>query len=208
MVRAEGRPGAVGHGHHRPEAGIRRIQRTQRQLRLHRRRAQRLPGRHPPDRPARARRRRSGRSPANRQPALSGHFAVVLDNEVKTRPIINFSQNPDGIDGRTGAQISGGFTSPQEAQDLATILQIGALPINLKLISQTQVSATLGSQALDAGIKAGVIGLALVILFLLLYYRFLGLIASVALGAYGVIFFALIKLIPITMTLPGIAGWC
>jgi SecD/SecF fusion protein len=137
---------------------------------------------------------------------LSGHFAVVLDNEVKTRPIINFAENPDGIDGRTGAQISGGFRSIQEAQDLATILQIGALPINLKLISQTQVSATLGSQALDAGIKAGVIGLALVILFLLVFYRFLGLVAAVALGAYGVIFFALIKLIPITLTLPGIAG--
>jgi SecD/SecF fusion protein len=138
--------------------------------------------------------------------ALSGHFAAVLDNEVKTRPIINFAQNPDGIDGRTGAQISGGFTSIGEAQEIATFLQIGALPINLKLISQTQVSATLGSQALHAGIKAGVIGLALVVLFLLLFYRVLGLIAALALGAYGVIFFALIKLIPITLTLPGIAG--
>jgi SecD/SecF fusion protein len=137
---------------------------------------------------------------------LSGHFAVVLDNEVKTRPIINFAQNPDGIDGRTGAQISGGFNSPQEAQDLAAILQIGALPINLKLISQTQVSATLGTQALHDGLKAGAIGLALVVLFLLFFYRFLGLIAALALGAYGVIFFALIKLIPITLTLPGIAG--
>jgi SecD/SecF fusion protein len=138
--------------------------------------------------------------------ALSGHFAVVLDNEVKTRPIIDFSQNPDGIDGRTGAQISGGFSGPEEAQELATTLQIGALPINLKLISQTQVSATLGTQALHAGIKAGIIGLALVVIFLLFYYRFLGLIASIALGAYGLIFFALIKLIPITLTLPGIAG--
>jgi len=138
--------------------------------------------------------------------ALSGHFAVILDNEVKTRPIINFAENPDGIDGRTGAQISGGFNSIQDAQDLATTLQIGALPINLKLISETQVSATLGSQALHDGIKAGIIGLSLVVIFLLLYYRFLGLIASVALGAYGVIFFALIKLIPITLTLPGIAG--
>src|SRR4051812_20981322 len=138
--------------------------------------------------------------------ALSGHFAVVLDNEVKTRPIINFAENPDGIDGRTGAQISGGFSSVTDAQDLATTLQIGALPINLKLISETQVSATLGSQALHEGIKAGIIGLSLVIIFLLLYYRFLGLIASIALGAYGVIFFALIKLIPITLTLPGIAG--
>jgi SecD/SecF fusion protein len=136
----------------------------------------------------------------------SGHFAVVLDNEVKTRPIINFAENPDGIDGRTGAQISGGFNSIGEAQELATTLQIGALPINLKLISQTQVSATLGSEALHQGVKAGIVGLALVIIFLLLYYRFLGLIASIALGAYAIIFFALIDLIPITLTLPGIAG--
>jgi SecD/SecF fusion protein len=146
--------------------------------------------------------------PASEEEAerLSGRFAVVLDNEIKTAPIINFATNPDGIDGRTGAQISGGFTSITEAQDIATFLQIGALPINLKLISQTQVSATLGTQALHAGIKAGAIGLALVVIFLLFFYRFLGLIAAIALGAYGVIFFALIKLIPITLTLPGIAG--
>ncbi len=146
---------------------------------------------------------------AEQAAALSGHFAVVLDNEVKTRPIINFAENPDGIDGRNGAQISGGFSGEhglEEAQELATTLQIGALPINLKLISETQVSATLGAQALHDGIKAGIIGLALVVIFLLLYYRFLGLVASIALGAYGVIFFALIKLIPITLTLPGIAG--
>jgi SecD/SecF fusion protein len=137
---------------------------------------------------------------------LSGHFAIVLDNEVQSRPIINFVENPDGINGREGAQISGGFNSESEAQELATTLKIGALPINLKLISQSQVSATLGSQALHDGVKAGVIGLALVVIFLLLYYRFLGLVASIALGAYGAIFFALIKLIPITLTLPGIAG--
>jgi len=138
--------------------------------------------------------------------ALSGRFAAILDNEVITTPIINFAENPDGIDGRTGAQISGGFNSISEAQDLASFLQRGALPINLNLISQTQVSASLGSEALHQGIKAGIIGLALVALFLLLYYRFLGFIAVLALGAYGVIFFALIKLIPITLTLPGIAG--
>ncbi len=138
--------------------------------------------------------------------ATSGHFAVVLDNEVKTRPIINYAQNPDGIDGRTGAQISGGFSSIGDAQDLASFLQRGALPINLNLISQSQVSATLGSEALHDGIKAGVIGLILTVLFLLIFYRFLGLVAVSALAAYGVIFFALIKLIPITLTLPGIAG--
>jgi SecD/SecF fusion protein len=141
--------------------------------------------------------------------ALSGHFAVILDNEVQSRPIINFKENPDGIDGRQGAQISGGFSGEhglETAQDLATTLQIGALPIDLHLISETQVSATLGSQALHDGIKAGIIGLALVIIFLLAYYRFLGVIAVIGLGAYGAIFFALIKLIPITLTLPGIAG--
>jgi SecD/SecF fusion protein len=138
--------------------------------------------------------------------ATSGHFAVVLDNEVKTRPIINYAQNPDGIDGRTGAQISGGFNSIEDAQDLASFLQRGALPINLNLISQSQVSATLGSEALHDGIKAGLIGLILTVLFLLIFYRFLGLVAVTALAAYGVIFFALVKLIPITLTLPGIAG--
>jgi SecD/SecF fusion protein len=141
--------------------------------------------------------------------ALSGHFAVVLDNEVQSRPIINFNENPDGIDGRQGAQISGGFSGEhglEQAQELATTLQIGALPIELHLISETQVSATLGSQALHDGIKAGIIGLALVIIFLLAYYRFLGVISVIGLAAYGAIFFALIKLIPITLTLPGIAG--
>ncbi len=138
--------------------------------------------------------------------ALSGRFAVVLDSEVKTRPFINFAENPDGIDGRTGAQISGGFTSIQDAQELATFLQIGALPINLKLISQSEVSATLGEQALHQGLKAGLIGLLLVILFLIIYYRFLGVVATLGLAVYAVFFFALIKLIPITLTLPGIAG--
>ncbi|MDX6652576.1 MAG: SecD/SecF fusion protein [Solirubrobacterales bacterium] len=143
--------------------------------------------------------------PGNPPDQDSGHFAVVLDNKIVSRPIINFQENPDGIDGRTGAQISGSFTI-QQAQDLADFLKIGALPIKLKLISQTQVSATLGKQALNEGLRAGAVGLLIVVLFLILYYRLLGLIASSALAAYGVIFFALIKLIPITLTLPGIAG--
>jgi len=147
-----------------------------------------------------------GPSSAETAEATSGHFAVILDNEVKTRPLINYAQNPDGIDGRTGAQISGGFTSIGDAQELAAFLQRGALPINLNLISQSQVSATLGSEALHDGIRAGLIGLLLTVLFLLIFYRFLGFIAVTAIAAYGVIFFALVKLIPITLTLPGIAG--
>jgi SecD/SecF fusion protein len=136
---------------------------------------------------------------------FSGHFAVVLDQEVVSRPIINFVENPQGIDGRTGAQISGSF-SIQEAQDLAENLRIGALPIDLNLISQSTVSATLGQEALDEGLRAGIVGLVLVLLFLLFYYRFLGLVAGIGLGIYALFFLALIKLIPITLTLPGIAG--
>jgi SecD/SecF fusion protein len=135
----------------------------------------------------------------------SGHFAVVLDDEIVSRPIINFVENPAGIDGRTGAQISG-IGDIGEAQDLANFLKIGALPIELKLISQSTVSATLGQEALDQGLKAGIIGLILVSLFLLAYYRFLGFVAVLGLALYGVFFFALVKLIPITLTLPGIAG--
>ena len=87
----------------------------------------------------------------------------MLDREIVTRPYINFNENPDGIDGRTGAQISGSFTV-QSAQDLAEFLKIGALPIDLKLISQTQVSATLGKQALRQGLLAGIVGFVIVIL--------------------------------------------
>jgi SecD/SecF fusion protein len=136
---------------------------------------------------------------------FSGSFAIVLDGVVQSRPIINFVENPDGIDGRNGAQISGNFTTTQ-AQDLAEVLRIGALPIKLTLISQSTVSATLGQQALDQGLKAGIVGLIVVLAFLIFYYRFLGIVAGLGLLVYAAFFLAMIKLIPITLTLPGIAG--
>ena len=141
----------------------------------------------------------------NQAANFSQHFAIILDNQVFSSPIINFQENPGGIDGTNGAEISGNFTI-SSAQDLATILQAGALPVKLVLVSQSTVSATLGQQALDQGIKAGIVGLAVIVLFLLLYYRLLGAVAVLGLGVYGVIFFAMVKLIPITLTLPGIAG--
>jgi SecD/SecF fusion protein len=133
------------------------------------------------------------------------HFAVALDQKLITVPSIDYNQYPDGIIGGGGADITGGFTI-QSAQALATQLRLGALPINLKLISESQVSATLGKQALHQGLIAGGIGLLVVALFMFLYYRVLGMIAVAALAAYALYFFALIKLIPITLTLPGIAG--
>jgi SecD/SecF fusion protein len=133
------------------------------------------------------------------------HFAVALDQQLITVPSIDFKQYPQGIPGDTGADITGGFTV-QSAQDLANQLRLGALPINLKLISKSQVSATLGKQALHKGLIAGAAGLAIVVLFLLFYYRVLGVIATAGLAVYALYFYALIKLIPVTLTLSGIAG--
>jgi SecD/SecF fusion protein len=132
-------------------------------------------------------------------------FAITLDNQIVSLATIDYQDNPEGIDGRTGASIEN-IGTIQQAQDLAESLRIGALPINLKLISQTQVSATLGQQALNQGLTAAAAGLALTILFLLVFYRVLGLVATGALLVYAAMLFALIKLIPITLTLPGIAG--
>jgi SecD/SecF fusion protein len=139
--------------------------------------------------------------PAN----VSQHFAIVLDNDLISAPYIDFDENPDGIDGTNGAQISGSFTI-DEAQDLAKILEIGALPIRLELVSRSQVSATLGAQALDQGLVAGAAGFIVVALFLIIFYRVLGLIAVAALGIYALYLYALVKLVPIVLTLPGIAG--
>lgn len=144
-------------------------------------------------------------APGSNPQAAAQHFAIALDNELISVPYIDFQQNPDGIDGRTGSQIQGGFTI-ETAQELANLLKTGALPVRLDLISQSQVSATLGQQAVEQSLIAGVVGLALVVLFLLVFYRMLGVVAVLALAAYVLFMFALIKLIPVVMTLPGIAG--
>jgi SecD/SecF fusion protein len=133
------------------------------------------------------------------------HFAVVLDEQLITTPSIDYTKYPEGIDATTGSQISGGFTITS-AQELANELQSGALPIKLEPISNSQISATLGKTALNQGLVAGLVGFGIVCLFLLLFYRVLGAIAIGGLVIYGIYFFAMIKLIPITLTLPGIAG--
>ncbi|MBJ7329575.1 MAG: protein translocase subunit SecD [Solirubrobacteraceae bacterium] len=144
-------------------------------------------------------------APGSDPASAAQHFAIALDNELVSVPFIDFQQNPDGIDGRNGSQIEGGFTI-ESAQELSNLLKTGALPVKLDLISQSQVSATLGQQALDQSLIAGAVGLLIVALFLLVFYRVLGVIAVLALLIYALFLFALIKLIPITLTLPGIAG--
>ena len=133
------------------------------------------------------------------------HFAIVLDGELKSFPSIDYSQYPDGIDPINGAQITG-IRSVGEAKDLALVLQTGALPVNFVQAERTDVSATLGKDSLNQAKKAAIIGLLVVALFLLLLYRFLGLVAVLGLGVYSAFMYGAILLLHVTMTLPGFAG--
>jgi preprotein translocase subunit SecD len=131
-------------------------------------------------------------------------FAIVLDNQMESDPIVDYKQNPDGIQG-TSAEITGNFTL-QEAKDLALVINTGALPVTLHQIESQQVSATLGKDSLHEALLAGIAGLGLILLYMIFYYRFLGLVADIALVIYGVLLFGLFNAIPVTLTLPGIAG--
>ena len=133
-------------------------------------------------------------------------FAIVLDNVMESDPMIDFTDPGlrDGISG--GAEISGGNMTIQESKDLAFVLKTGALPVKLEPTYQQQVSATLGKDSLDQALIAGLVGLALVLVYMLVYYRFLGLVADLALIVYGILLWGLFNAIPVTLTLPGIAG--
>jgi preprotein translocase subunit SecD len=127
-------------------------------------------------------------------------LAIVLDNIVISAPTIQ-----DAITQGTGV-ISGNFTQ-EEANGLAVQLRYGSLPIPLKVVESKTVGPTLGQDSLRKSTVAGAIGLFIVMAFMVLYYRLPGLIADLALLAYATITFALFKLIPITLTLPGVAGF-
>ncbi|MBA3717767.1 MAG: protein translocase subunit SecD [Actinobacteria bacterium] len=132
-------------------------------------------------------------------------FAIVLDNEIKSFPTIDFTQYPNGISGSNGAQITG-LAGIDEAKQLALVLQSGALPVQFVTKAETQVSATLGKDSLSQAKKAAAIGLLVVALFLLLFYRFLGLVAVIGLAIYAAFMYAGILLFHVTLTLPGFAG--
>ncbi len=138
----------------------------------------------------------SGATPCNA-------FAIVLDGVVVSAPRFN-----EPILGGQ-AQIEGDFNA-QEARDLANVLKYGALPVTLDVVDITSVSATVGGDQLRAGIIAGLIGLALVSIYLLLYYRVLGLVAVASLAVAGGLLYLFVvifsKTIGLTLTLAGIAG--
>ena len=133
-------------------------------------------------------------------------FAIVLDNVMESDPYIDYKDPGlrDGISG--GAEISGGNMTVKESQDLAFVLKTGALPVKLIPTYQQQVSATLGKDSLNQGLIAALAGLGIVLIYMLIYYRFLGLVADLALIVYGILLWGLFSAIPVTLTLPGIAG--
>jgi len=126
--------------------------------------------------------------------------AIFLDGELISAP--NVQQKISG----GSATISGNFTIA-EAQDLTRRLNAGALPVDIELVSQQQIGASLGKESVQRSFLAGILGMLLVIVFMILYYRLPGIVASVALIIYGLIMISIFKLIPVTLTLSGIAGF-
>ncbi len=126
--------------------------------------------------------------------------AIIIDNSLISAPVVQ----QEIIDGN--AVITGSFTT-DEAKKLAIAINSGALPLSVRLIEQKNIGPTLGAAEVRKSLVAGSVGLAAVLIFMIAYYGKLGVIASLALIIYGLISFAIIRVIPVVMTLSGIAGF-
>ena len=131
---------------------------------------------------------------------IGTRLAIFLDGVPISTPVIR-EEIPSGR-----AQITGQFT-PQEAKLLVQRLNSGALPVPISLVSQQSIGPTLGEKVLFKGIRAGIYGIIIVAVFLIFWYRIPGLIAVFALSIYVVLVLAIFKLIPVTITAAGIAGF-
>ena len=128
------------------------------------------------------------------------YFAIVLDGTVVSAPVI---REPI-LDGN--GQISGDFTTAEQ-RTLVTTLKYGALPLALRELTFKSINATLGAEFLAASILAGLIGIGLVFLFMLLHYRLPGVVACFALVYYAAVVYAVFRFVPVTLTLAGVAGF-
>ncbi|MBL7208726.1 MAG: protein translocase subunit SecD [Dehalococcoidia bacterium] len=128
---------------------------------------------------------------------LQKPLGIFLDEQLISAPTVQAVIKEKGV--ITGLDL-------EEARLLAIQLNSGSLDVPLKVIQEQDVDATLGADSIEKSLVAGVIGLALIVLFMLLYYRVSGLVATCALVVYGVLLTAIFKMIPITLTLPGIAA--
>ncbi|MPZ90805.1 MAG: protein translocase subunit SecD [Actinobacteria bacterium] len=133
--------------------------------------------------------------------------AIVLDREVLSSPQVDEGIECDvGIPPGGDTVITGDFTE-SEAKDLALLIRAGALPVPVEVVEQRTIGPTLGDAAIDASVQAALIGGLLTILYVIAYYRALGVLAAIALLAYGLISYAVLLAIGATLTLPGIAGF-
>lgn len=132
--------------------------------------------------------------------------AIVLDEEVISSPEVDPSIECDVGIGGGPTSITGGFTQP-EAKELALLIRAGALPVPVEVVEQRTVGPTLGAAAIRASIEAAIIGGLLTITYVIVYYRLLGVLAAIALLAYGLLSYAALLAIGATLTLPGIAGF-
>jgi preprotein translocase subunit SecD len=135
---------------------------------------------------------------------VGDYFAITLDSSVISAPVIQNSIPGGNVQISAGGL--GGF-SAKEANNLVTVLKYGSLPFPITELSSDQISATLGSQFLDQSLLAGAIGILLVIIFMITYYRLTGLVASFALVYYTLVMYAIFRLVPVTLTLAGVAGF-
>ena len=133
------------------------------------------------------------------------HFAIVLDREIKSFPQIDYTSS-DLANGISGDARITGLASFTEAKNLALVLQTGSLPYKFTTLESTNVSATLGKDSLKQAKLAAIGGLIAVAIFLLLFYRFMGIIAVTGLGIYMAFLYGAILLFNVTLTLPGFAG--
>ncbi|MEV7568922.1 protein translocase subunit SecD [Streptomyces tanashiensis] len=132
--------------------------------------------------------------------------AIVLDDRIVSAPGMQAGVPCGAGIGGGSAQITGGF-SAQEARDLAALVQGGALPVPVTTVEQSTVGPTLGAEAIRASALAAVIGLACTGLFVMVVYRLLGVLATIALLLYGLISYAAVVALGATLTLPGLAGF-
>ncbi|MDH7578967.1 MAG: protein translocase subunit SecD [Bacillota bacterium] len=128
-------------------------------------------------------------------------IAIYLDDKLLTAPVVD-EPIPTGE-----AVIRGGYQTLEEAQREAVLLRSGALPVKVQLMEKRSVGPLLGKDSLERSLWAGIIGVALIFIFMILYYRLPGLVADLSLIVYGLIVVGIFLLIKATLTLPGIAGF-
>lgn len=130
--------------------------------------------------------------------------AIVLDQRVISSPTVNQDLCASG--GSSATTITGNFTQ-KSAKDLAVLIKGGALPVPVQIIQQNTIGPTLGKAAIQASIKAAILGVAVTGLFIMFVYRLVGFAATLALCAYAVISYGLMVWLGVTLTLPGLAGF-